>query len=389
MSKTSLNKLPELVQNIEKELNELFVERNAPIHGLILSTLSRTNILLLGTPGTAKSYLINRWNQHIVGSYFFSWLLTRFSTPEELFGTVSLKGLEKDEYYRTITGKLPEANTAFIDEIFKASSGILNSLLSIMNERIFYNNGKALKIPLITLAGASNEVPEKEDGLDAVYDRFLLKYNVTMIREDSNFKKMLENNAIMSAPKYTITLDQILQAQEEIKKVAYTEEVIENLVKVRTELHNKAFMISDRAFKLMSDIIKAEAWLHGRSECSVDDLEILQHTCWQDPDRIRDVQLLILDVISPEKYRVQKVYNDSLDIITEFWKTKDSKKKNDQAIEVTTKIKEAKNQINKFKLELQRQNKDITEVEKMEDALNEKMKEIYVRALGITMGGKT
>jgi MoxR-like ATPase len=372
----------EKLQKIEKELNNIFVERSPVIHGLILSALAKTNILLLGPPGTAKSDLVNRWNQHIANSKFFGWLVTRFSTPEELFGSFSLKGLKNDEYYRVTTARLPEANTAFIDEIFKSSSGMLNSLLPIMNERIFYNNGKPIKIPLITLAGASNEVPEKEDRLDAIYDRFLLKYNVSLIREDSNFLKMLE--MLNTEPQTTITLEQIIAIQELADKVTLSEEVLEYVLRARKELHNQGVMISDRAFKLILRIVKAEVILSGRMEARIEDLEILQHTCWQDPNQIRKVQTLILDVISPEKSKIQKLFNDSSDIVNNFWQSKESSKKTDKAIEVTTKLKTARQEISKYKEELRRKNKDIKETESMEASIDRWMQDLYMKVLGLS-----
>lgn len=378
-------KLNEKFQKIEQEMNGVFVERSSVIRGLLLSTISKTNILLLGTPGTAKSQIINRWNQHITDSKFFSWLLTRFSTPEELFGPFSMQGLKEDKFVRATTGKLPEANTAFIDEIFKASSGMLNSMLSVMNERVFYNGDKAVQIPLFTLAGASNEIPEKEDRLDAIYDRFLLKYNVMSIQEDSNFAKMLKSRLDIS-PDNTLSLTDILEAQDQAAAIVLTDEVIDNILKIRTELHNQAVMISDRAFKQMGSIIKAEAWLNGRTEATIDDLEILQHTCWQDPDTIRKVQLLILDVIAPERYKIQELFNNSMDIVAEFWKVKDSKKKADRVIETGHKLKEAKTAITKYCDELRRKGKVTKEAEEMLVTIDAKLREIYMKVLGVEIG---
>ena len=102
---------------------------------------------------------------------YFERLLTRFSVPEELFGPLSMVGLEKDMYVRKIDGYLPTAQVAFVDEIFKANSAILNSLLTILNERLFDNGSERIEVPLLCLVGASNELPESEE-LDALYDRF-------------------------------------------------------------------------------------------------------------------------------------------------------------------------------------------------------------------------
>src|SRR5207244_1383982 len=122
---------------------------------------------------------------------YFQWLLTRFTTPEELFGAVSLKALEEDDYRRLTTHKLPEAHIAFLDEVFKASSSILNTILTLMNERRFHNGREVAEVPLLTLFAASNELPE-DDELLALHDRFLLRFVVDYLDEDFRFLKLLQ-----------------------------------------------------------------------------------------------------------------------------------------------------------------------------------------------------
>src|SRR3990172_9223884 len=164
---------PEQLRCIRDELAQTFLERSEVIDGALAALLAGQHVLLIGPPGTAK------------------WLLTKFTTPEELFGAVSLRALENDEYRRVTTHKLPEAHIAFLDEVFKANSSILNSILTLMNERRFHNGRDPIDVPLITLFGASNELPE-EDELQALYDRFLLRFVVGYVKEDFRFLRMLE-----------------------------------------------------------------------------------------------------------------------------------------------------------------------------------------------------
>src|ERR1700723_1726364 len=187
MSDTALSKLA----RIREELNRMFLERIDLIDGAIVAMLSANHVLIIGPPGTAKSMLCDELCRRIEGANYFQWLLTKFSTPEEIFGAVSLKGLEEDDYRRVTMHKLPEAHIAFLDEIFKANSSILNALLTVINERVFHNGRERVTVPLITMFGASNELPDEEE-LTALFDRFMLRFMVDYIGEDFRFLKMLE-----------------------------------------------------------------------------------------------------------------------------------------------------------------------------------------------------
>src|SRR5207249_558047 len=181
----------DVLRTIRDELQQVFLERTELIDGALVALVAAQHVLVIGPPGTAKSMLADEVCRRIDGAAYFQWLLTRFTTPEELFGAVSLKALEQDDYRRLTTHKLPEAHIAFLDEVFKASSSILNTILTLINERRFHNGREVADVPLLTLFAASNELPE-DDELLALHDRFLLRFVVDYVSEDFRFLKLLQ-----------------------------------------------------------------------------------------------------------------------------------------------------------------------------------------------------
>lgn len=152
------------LQMIQQRLNEYFYDREEEVEALLTALLSKQHLLFIGPAGTGKSILSSMLGEIVEESHYFQHLLTPFSTPEELFGVLSLKDLEQGVYKRNVSNMLPEAHFAFVDEIFKANSAILNSLLTLINERIFYNNGVPVPSPLMTIVGSSNEYIEEGKG---------------------------------------------------------------------------------------------------------------------------------------------------------------------------------------------------------------------------------
>jgi MoxR-like ATPase len=373
--------------SIRQELNEITVERTEETHGLITAVLTNLNILFLGPPGVAKSLLASRFIKHIEGGTYFHRLLTAYSTPEELFGPFSMNELKNDKYVRVTTGMLPEANLAVIDEVFKANAGILNSLLELMNEREFSNGFERIKVPLLTVIGASNEIPENDEGLGAMYDRFHLKYVTEPIREPGNFMKMLEmpNPEDLPEPEIKISLNELEKVRKLVKLVVIPDNVIQKLTKLRHELTNGGYIVTDRTYKASIKVLKAEAWIKGRDMIEEDDMDVLRHMFWADPTKARGVYLKILEMVNPEKNLILEKYEECMRITKEVFAEKDPKVQMENGIEAASKLKQAKADINKLMKEMVKKNKNIDEIKAMLVDIDEQVKKIFVDACNIKL----
>ena len=296
----------EKLRKIRAELKARYLERDEVIDGAFCALLTGSHLLLVGPPGTAKSQLANDVCRRIEGAEYFQWLLTKFTTPEELFGAVSLKGLENDEYRRVTAGKLPEAHIAFLDEIFKASSSILNTLLTVMNERIFYNGTEKTAIPLITLFGASNELPSEEDELEALYDRFLLRYVVDYIKEDFRFLKML-NSEDGETGGLTITSSELESCSAGAREVVVPSNILKLISRIRKELAKKGIVPSDRRYKHSVSLLKARAYLEGRGSVSEEDLRLFENVLWREPGERAEIQSVIHQSLHGYKDRLREL----------------------------------------------------------------------------------
>lgn len=284
----------ERLRRVRDELMQLFVERQAVIEGALTCLLARHHLLLVGPPGTAKSMLADEICSRLRGAQYFQWLLTRFSTPEELFGAVSLSALERDDYRRVTTGKLPEAHIAFLDEVFKANSSILNALLAIMNERRFHNGRSVESVPLITVFGATNELPE-DDELRALYDRFLVRFTVTYIQDDFHFLRMLE--ARPAPERTTLELRELEELQGYVADVQVPAGIYRCLTDLRRELARKQMVASDRRYHQCVALLQAHALLSGRTTVSEDDVFFLEHVLWRAPSEQAEVRATIRELL--------------------------------------------------------------------------------------------
>jgi len=301
-------------QQIESTLNSRYFQRERVVRGIILAILANENILLIGPPGTAKSAIIEDLSRLIDATYF-SHLLTRFSVPEELFGPISYSQLKLDRYTHVPDGMLQEAHIAFIDEIFKANSGVLNSMLNVMNERIYRDAGKAVRIPLRTMIGASNELMES-DALNALFDRFLLRYEVDYM--DPHGKTQLIKSRKTPLPMLTpiIAVKDIEVAQAAVEQIDIPDDIIEKYIEITTYLNvNNSIDTSDRRDVKVWNVLKAHAWLEGMTYVTVDDFDILPDLLWRTPAERTEIMRAVIQIAAPVRAHVNSMLDSAMELI--------------------------------------------------------------------------
>jgi len=261
------------------------VERDEAIRLALIAALSGEHLLMVGPPGTAKSLVARRLHLAFKESTYFERLLTRFTVPEELFGPLSIKGLEEDRYERLTYKYLPSSSIAFLDEIFKANSAILNSLLTLLNEREFDNGTERVKTPLVAVIGASNELPQEEE-LEALFDRFLLRLHVGPVSA-AGFPALLglrgqESPQLNAALK--LSHEELVEIQQAAEDVAVPDDVLALLCDLRDWCAAENIPVSDRRWRKVVKLLQTSALTNGNDAVSIWDCWLLQHCLWNAPE---------------------------------------------------------------------------------------------------------
>lgn len=283
-------KLKQKIEKLRDAMLDGLVDREEPVRLLLAAMLAGEHMLLVGPPGTAKSEVARRLHGAVGGTYFER-LLTRFSVPEELFGPLSLRELENDRYLRCTEGYLPTATVAFVDEVFKANSAILNSLLTILNERLFDNGPTRTRVPLVCLVGASNELPEGDE-LAALYDRFLVRYQVGPVAPARFAEMALAADTEWTAPDADarLTEDDLIAIRDGARAVTVPQAVVDLLCGLREASAELGLVVSDRRWKKIVKLLRAVALVDGRDEVTPWDFWVVSHCVWNSPEQRPAVQ---------------------------------------------------------------------------------------------------
>lgn len=299
------------------ELNRGMYDKQTEVGLALLAAIAGESILLLGPPGVAKSMVGRRLKMAFADAAAFEYLMSRFSTPDEIFGPVSIARLKEDDCYeRRTSGYLPEADVVFLDEIWKAGPAIQNTLLTAINEKIFRNGDRELRLPLKLLIAASNELPAQGEGLEALWDRFLVRVVSGCIRTEEDFYRMLLDTTGQPSPSDTssnplsvtapITNDEYARWQKEIDHISVPRPVLLAITAIRQSLRGiliegtdirRTIYVSDRRWKHILRLMRASAFIHGRDEVTPADLLPIYHCLWNEPVERGDMQRLVLEGI--------------------------------------------------------------------------------------------
>ena len=317
-------------------MNRGIYEKNTEISLSLLAALAGESVILLGPPGVAKSMVARQLKTAFRDAQSFEYLMSRFSTPDEIFGPVSIQKLKtSDTYERAVEGYLPTADVVFLDEIWKAGPAIQNTLLTVINEKVFRNGNREMHLPLKLLVAASNELPAKGEGLEALWDRFVIRIESRPIKLEKNFRAMLleaptdflghtdftdstdfsgstgdlghadfADKADFSDLK--ITAEEYAEWTEKISKIGVKEEVLDAISAIRKSLRavnvdeaaeRRNIYVSDRRWKNIVRLLRTSAFMQDREEVDICDLLPIYHCLWQEPeerDAIRNIVIRAL-----------------------------------------------------------------------------------------------
>jgi len=309
------------INQLLEALNEGVFEKEEAIRLSLLTSIAGESIFFLGLPGVAKSLIARRLKFAFKDAKSFEYLMNRFSTPDEVFGPISVTELTNGKYIRLTEGYLPEAEIVFLDEIWKAGPAIQNTLLTVLNEKEFRNGNEVTKVKLKGLISASNELPpdndEHGDNVDALWDRFIMRLVVESVEDEGNFNSMISDDLKPTIDnvksELKITGEEYTKWDKEIDAVNVPDEVYKviDIIRKKVQEHNdklkkdgKQLYISDRRWRKIVRILRTSAFINDRMEVDLMDCFLIKDCIWNDENEIDTVQEIVAESIRNYGYNL-------------------------------------------------------------------------------------
>ena len=305
------------IEQLIQQLCEGLYEREEVMKLALLTSLSGESIFLLGPPGVGKSLIARRLKHAFKEGKEFEYLMTKFSTPDEVFGPISIKKLkEEDKYERITENYMPGATIVFLDEIWKASSSIQNALLTIINERVYRNGEQEVKVDIKSILTASNELPPNDASFGPLWDRLLVRYEVKGVKSNQNFLNLITATEdvyeVNIDESLKITKEELAQWDQEINQVEVPDEVLNTIQLVRTKIEEEnekngsaeSIEIYDRRWKKIIRLLRTSAYLNDRKSVDLMDCFLMVHALWNKPSQIEFIQEIVSEVIRKHGYSV-------------------------------------------------------------------------------------
>lgn len=296
------------------EMGETHKERLEVIKGLWIATVAKQHLLMLGPGGTGKSFMVRDLAGRISDSTYFETALDETSDPGQVFGPVDIRAM-KDEgkYRRRVSGMLPEADIAFIDEFFNANGPTLHGMMPILNERLYHNNGIPAKAPLWSAFMGTNKLNADADQA-ATWDRVHIRFVVQYVADRDNIRDMVADSirrrveGYAEPEKSVITLDELRKAHNEAMNLDVPDRSWDMFLDIKDELLHNGVEVSSRRLAEGMAAVLANAWINGSSEVNVGDLDVLQHMWWSLQGDIETVRDIVLGATNPgEKAALEKL----------------------------------------------------------------------------------